>query len=259
MIAASAIAAAADCGLAVSSPPALDTCEGMYIMINGLDISCGTSDDDDDSRRRRLQSPTAPTPLPRLPRLPPLPQMPQLPPLPQLPQLPSLQERALHTGGHRQLTTLIDDDAKIKLDSKGSITNCTAGLAMNGGVCSQDMFVNCGLAECAPLGWFMAACPVTCGKSPASPSGTPSPSSGPTPTAGRGGGGQVAGDCQQGTELVCVMFYGQDANTAFSCPEADGFTLRDSVQPQVQADHNPNPNPRPNPNPNPNPNPYPCP
>ena len=49
-----------------------------------------------------------------------------------------------------------------------------------------------------------------------------------------GGGGQVAGDCQQGTELVCVMFYGQDANTAFSCPEADGFTLRDSVQPQVQ-------------------------
>ena len=244
MIAASAIAAAADCGLAVSSPPPLDTCEGMYIMINGLDISCGTSDDDDDSRRRRLQSPTAPTPLPRLPRLPPLPQMPQLPPLPQLPQLPSLQERALHTGGHRQLTTLIDDDAKIKLDSKGSIANCTAGLAMNGGVCSQDMFVNCGLAECAPAGWFMAACPATCSKSPA---------------AGHGGGGQVAGDCQQGTELVCVMFYGQDANTAFSCPEADGFTLRDSVQPQVQADPNPNPNPRPNPNPNPNPNPYPCP
>ena len=52
------------------------------------------------------------------------------------------------------------------------------------------------------------------------------------PAAGLGGGGQVAGDCQQGTELVCVMFYGQDANMGFSCPEADGFTLRDSVQPQ---------------------------
>ena len=30
------------------------------------------------------------------------------------------------------------------------------------------------------------------------------------------------------------MFYGQDANAGSSCPEADGFTLRDSVQPQVQ-------------------------
>ena len=70
---------------------------------------------------------------------------------------------------------------------------------------------------------------------------------------------QQAGDCQQGTELVCVRFYGQDANTAFGCP--DGFTLRDSVQPQVQADPNPSPNPAPapNPNPNPGPNPYPYP
>ena len=79
-----------------------------------------------------------------------------------------------------------------------------------------------------------------------------------------GGGGQVAGDCQQGTELVCVMFYGQDANTAFSCPEADGFILRDSVQPQVQGPNPspapapaPNPNPAPNPGPNPYPYPYP--
>ena len=41
-----------------------------------------------------------------------------------------------------------------------------------------------------------------------------------------------AGDCQEGAEKVCVMFYGQDANSQYSC--ADGFTLRDSVQPQVQ-------------------------
>ena len=71
------------------------------------------------------------------------------------------------------------------------------------------------------------------------------------PAAGLGGGGQVAGDCQQGTELVCVMFYGQDANTGFSCPEAEGFTLRDSVQPQVQADPNPSPSPSPAPAPAP--------
>ena len=63
LISANAIAAAADCGLAVSSPPPLDTCEGMYIGIIGLDISCGTDDDDDDddNGRRRLRSPTSPT------------------------------------------------------------------------------------------------------------------------------------------------------------------------------------------------------
>ena len=43
---------------------------------------------------------------------------------------------------------------------------------------------------------------------------------------------QASGECHLGTELVCVMFYGQDANSQYSC--ADGFTLRDSVQPQVQ-------------------------
>lgn len=62
----------------------------------------------------------------------------------------------------------LDDDAKIAVDSQGTIATCVAGLAMQtGGVCSQDMFTtNCGQPECAPVGWFVGTCPITCGLSP---------------------------------------------------------------------------------------------
>ena len=44
-------------------------------------------------------------------------------------------------------------------ETNGAFTSCADGFAMNGYVCSEDMFVEWG----APPGGFQALCPVTCG------------------------------------------------------------------------------------------------
>ena len=52
------------------------------------------------------------------------------------------------------------DDRRMNGATGGDITSCAAGFATYNNVCSEDMFTS---TIGAPVGWFMSACPVTCG------------------------------------------------------------------------------------------------